>query len=574
MARVRFRATNALTADPIGAEAEDRGSAAEPVASRPASRSRLRLERFAAGVVLVGVFVGLYASYPRVWNKVPVFTSPRQSAGYELSRQWARTGKPVERLPLYESVPNDIALAFTPRDAASRNGEVVPKDFPLVVATFAVAHKVGANVVLLVLPLAGVVALSVLALLAWELTRSRVAVWLAVILLASTTAFWMNSSWIYAPAPLALSAVLLGVYAFVRATRSPSRAWNVLGGVACAVATGLRYDNAAVVGVIWLAFLVADRRAWRRWLIVPAVAALCCLPFLAFNAWLYGSPRTTGYSLAYTLIDRTVHVQGRGLLAANTALLFDQVRLYLFRPEVLVLVVVGVAGMITLVRRERDRAVTALALATIAVTVAIFCYAGTRNVTGATAFTAGSSLLRYLLPGFALLAIFGAAAVARRSTAVQVGAFVVAVVIAGVAMHTNVDAIGGVRENRAAVARSRADADAIIHSTPADAIIITRLYSKVLWPRRQVLSTAFLIHNETAIHLSDDASVYYLHPPTARLVDVIARLVHEGRRVYLYNDGGWMNGVEYTDLVRELAARRVRETGPNAYRVLIPFGAA
>ena len=98
----------------------------------------------------------------------------------------------------------------------------MPKDFPLVVAMFAVAHKINSNIVPFVVPFMGVLALIMFALLAWELTRSRTAVWIAGILFASTTSFWSSSSWIYAPDTAAVCVVLLAVYAFVRASRSRS----------------------------------------------------------------------------------------------------------------------------------------------------------------------------------------------------------------------------------------------------------------------------------------------------------------------------------------------------------------
>jgi hypothetical protein len=535
-------------------------------------RLRIRTERLAVGLALAAVFVGLYASYPRPFRKEPVFTSPRQSVGYELSRQWARTGKPVEPLPLFNKVPKDIAPAFTPRDAASRDGNVVPKDFPLIVAMFAIAHKINSNVVPLVVPLMAVMTLIVFGLLAWELTRSRTAVGIAAILFASTTSFWSSSSWIYAPDTPAVCVVLLAIYAFVRASRSRSLGWDLLGGFACAAAFGFRYDNAVIVGVLWFAFLLADLASWRRHLIVPVVAGLASLPFLIFNNWLYGSPHTTGYGLAYKLIDQTANIKGRGLLGVSTSIFERQVHNYLLRPEVLALIVAGALGIIVILRHQRERAITALGWGTIAITTLIVCYAGTRNLTGANSFTVFSSFLRYLLPSFALLAIFAGAAVAKRSTPVRVIALVLACVIATVAMFTNMFATNGVRQTRHDVRQGELVANAVFNNTPEDAIIITELASKVLWPKRQALSTAFLVKNQQRVTVRQETSVWSLRPTVPRLTDVITRLVREGHHVYLLDDQRWLQPLQFNDLKGRLAAARIKpEVVLHGYVILFRF---
>jgi hypothetical protein len=544
-----------MTTDVIAPEA---GGPPEPAAVEPAPRLLPNnYARIGALVALAAVFAGLYLSYPRPFRHEPVFTSPRQSVGYELARQWAVTGKPNEKLPLYDAVPADIAPAFTPRDAASRGGKVVPKDFPLVVALFAAAHRVNSNLVPLVDPVMGVLTLVIFALLAWELTRSRVAVWLAGILFATTTSFWSSSAWIYAPDTAAVCVVLLAVYAFVRAARSSSRFWYVIAGIACAAAFGFRYDNAVIVGGLWLAFTLARRDLWRRWLIVPAVAALASLPYAAFNAWMYGSPKTTGYALAYRLIDQTVNIKGRGLLGVSSSLFLKQAHIYLLRPEVLLLMLAGLVGLVLALRRRDDRVVVGLAGGTIGVTFAIIAYAGTRNLTGANSFTVSSSFLRYMLPSFALFSIFAAGAVARRSTVMKVTALVVTIAVAGLAMHTNVYANGGVKQTNADVKLRKLQGDAVFDHTPEDAIIITELASKVLWPRRQVLSTAFLVKNDAPVTVADETNVWSLRPNLGRLTDVVVRLAREQRDVYLLDDQNWLRQPEISNLETNLGENHV-----------------
>ena len=358
-------------------------SRSRPPARCPSQLARLRrLERLAVVLALIGVFAGLYASYPRPWRKEPVFTSPRQSVGYELAASVGEDRQAGRDAATVRQGPGRHRPAFTPRDAASRNGQVVPKDFPLVVAMFAAAHKINSNIVPFVVPFMAVLALIVFALLAWELTRSRIAVWMAGILFASTTSFWSSSSWIYAPDTAAVCVVLLAVYAFVRASRSSRLAWDVVGGLACAAAFGFRYDNAVIVSVLWFAFLLADRR--KRHFVVPVVAGSGSIPFLVFNKWLYGSPHTTGYGLAYKLIDQTANIKGRGLLGVSSSIFTRQVDIYLMRPEVLALLVAGARRDVRRPAQSARAVDQGAGLGHGRDHPLIIAYAGTRNLTGAT----------------------------------------------------------------------------------------------------------------------------------------------------------------------------------------------
>jgi hypothetical protein len=387
-----------------------------------------------------------------------------------------------------------------------------------------------------------------------------VACGIAAILFASTTSFWSSSSWIYAPDTPAVAVVLLAIYAFVRSSRSRDRRWDILGGLACAAAFGFRYDNAVIVGIMWTAFLLSDLASWKRRLIVPLVAGFACIPYLLFNAWLYGSPRATGYSLAYKLINQTAHITGRGLFGVSTSLFERQLHIYLLRPEVLALLAVGTIGMFFVMRRQRDRSITALGCGTLAITVAYIAYAGTRNLTGANAFTVSSSFLRYLLPSFALLAIFAAAAVANASRVIKAVAVVVACGIAAVAMHTNIYGTNGVSQTREDVKKGELIANAVVNNTPKNAIIITELASKVLWPKRQTLSTAFLVKNTQPTVVNDETSVWSLRPSVSRLTDVITSLLNEKHPLYLLNDQVWLQPLQQRDLTNRLALAHINIT--------------
>ena len=185
-----------------------------------------------------------------------------------------------------------------------------------------------------------------------------------------------------------------------------------------------------------------------------------------------------------------------------------------------------------------------------------------------------SSFLRYLLPSFALLAIFAGAAIANRPKAVQIFAFGLACVIASVAMFTNVYATNGVKQTRHDVELGRLVASAVFNNTPDDAIVITALASKVLWPKRQTLSTALLVKNRQPVTVRDETSIWSLRPTVPRLADVIARLVREKHHVYLLNDQVWLQPLKFNELLAELADSHIAVTTIlNGYVKLFRFDA-
>jgi hypothetical protein len=180
-----------------------------------------------------------------------------------------------------------------------------------------------------------------------------------------------------------------------------------------------------------------------------------------------------------------------------------------------------------------------------------------------------SSFLRYMLPCFALLAIFAGAAVAKRSRAVQTVALVLACAIASVAMFTNVFATNGVKQTQHDVKVGQSVARAVVTATPDDAIVITQLASKVLWPQRQTLSTAFLVKNRRPVTVKDETKVWSLTPSVARLTDVVTRLAREQHHVYLLDDQAWLDSAELGELTTRLAAADIKVTTVLFGRVLL-----
>jgi len=507
------------------------------------------------------VGLGLFLSSPHRWGERPVFNSPLQNVTYELADRWADTGRPTARLDRFDDLPPDIAPALTPRDAGLRDGEVVPKDHPFPVALFALLHLLGAGLVPLATPLAGAACVVALGALTSTLTGSRLGAAAAVGALVPTTAFWLSASNTVSSDTVGLLALLGTALLLVRAPTSPRAV--LLAGAVAGVAVTARYTNVVLVLALFAAVALARRDARRTLLWALPGLAVLGLAVAAYHAWLYGSPVRTGYGIGLELAARTANPDQAGLLSFRTSALWSHVRLYLLRPEVVVLLVLGGAG---LVRAALDRARPVprwLVLVPLAGVALVLGYYAGRTTWGVQRFEANASFLRYLLPVLALLAVYVGVLVARGGRRLRLGVGVALVVVAALAARTDVAGHGGLEVRRQADRANDALRDDVLAATGPDALILVNRVDKVLWPQRDTLVVSYLVRSRSPQERGL-ASVFDLTPKPRRLSDVIRRLCAAGEEVHLLDDGDWLFPPAQAEIDLLLAARGIRRTEARA----------
>ncbi len=554
------------------------------------------LEWAAVVVALFIVFVGLYRSYPHPWNARPTFVSPRQQVTYELSKQWSESGKPTLTEPLLVELDDDIAAALVPRDGSAYGDEIVPKDFPITVAIYALAHEVGSRFVPLVSPALACVALLCFALTALRVTGSKRATWIATALLASTTAFWISSAALVAGDAAGLAGMMLAIGGLVRiADQQPGTSrrdagtpdrggwWAVVAGLGFAVAIASRYTLVGPVVMILGTFAIRHRGAWRRFALAGAATVIACTPVFVYHNWLYGGPLQTAYGISDKTLKERVRFEGRGLTTINVGRIIDHVRIYLTRPEIAALWIAACVAIALLLLRKAGRAggtLTTLAWATPLVTVPLVLYHGGQGLWGSVAFATNSSFLRYLIPVFALWCLLAAwllDKLAARSAVWRDRAIAIAAVIALLALRTSFTGAGGVEDLRVGVPAQAGQAQVVFDHTPSDALVITRTGSKALWPDRRTLN-ATLLYDGPPI-TDEKILVWDVVPSPERLADVAGRLVTGGHDVFVYDDGpgeGWLTDADIGELRHGLQAFGLdlvdtlpeRETSPLYHVVL------
>lgn len=545
-----------------------------PRAGRHALRGRSR--RNLVGIVLAVVsllaLVGvLYRGYPTTWGEKPIFTSAKHNVNYELSRQWIETGLPSYELASWERLPQDLAIALTPRDAAlAPDGSAVPKEFPAAIALQSLIMLVDERLVPLMAPILAALAVAGVWLLTKELTRSTGAAFVAAAVFASLPALLAVSLRPTAPDLGGVAALLLGTWATVRSdwqrragSKGSAAFWLASAGGLLALAIAFRYTYALYVGMLALVVVV---RFWRAptALLAGVLAGSTVLGLTAFyHSQVYGSPLETGYSLGQDLVTSTVNPSRSWPFGFDMQVFLDHMRLYVFRPEMVWVVAIGSLGMLLFLSRRTAGRGHFIILPALLFSMFILVYQAGRNTYGSTFYATNASFTRYLLGSLALLAVFYGAVFWLLPRWWQLAlVFITAlVVVQGVWVFINER--GGV-ETGDVVTRYVTTRQQILEATDADGLIITRGLDKILWPQRETLTASYLVSNPEPIDLESER-FYDQVPTSAELASIALRLCELNRTVYVFNEGFWLTeGLEV--LEQDLQALGLTATYPSAAR--------
>lgn len=527
----------------------------------PAQGHRRLLVALTAGALLAAVSVALFLAYPDRLGSDPTFMSPHENVRYHLAQQWVRTGRPTYQVPGFERLPGEVAPASTPRDAALLGDRVVPKDFPYALGVVAVLLAIDPRLPLLLSTVSGIGVLLVAGLLAWELSRSRAAVLLAAALVATSTSFYAAIAGLLETGATTALAVLTGTLALCRGRRTatdPRRAarLDMLGGACYGLAVGLHHGVALLIAGLLAAFVLPRFGGHpSRWLALGAGLAGALLPVLAYDAWLFGSPLATGYAVGERFFDEHFGHHTAGLFDLRPALLVHELRLYLARPEVVLLI--AAAGAVVVGGRGRRRhPAHAVGVGLLLGGPAYLTFMGARPLWGMDEFRVNASLLRYGLPLLALVAVLAASTVAgvtsRRWRALVWSGASLTVLLSLAATFLVPEGPLHIRAVTVTAVRMR---HAVLAATPSGAVVLTARGDKLLWPDRSTLTVAYLVRGDG--RAGDGDPIYTAVPSAALVADVLARLVERGEPVYVWNDG-WLNPADPTldQLTRERGLAR------------------
>jgi len=483
----------------------------------------------ALGLLSAVALASYLLAFPRPTDRRPVFSSPRQNVGYVLDQRFSEGHGFTYPLAYADVLPSDIAVALTPRDAASLDGQVVPKDFAGTMLFYAPAFAVWAPLVLFITPVFSVLSGLGLAWLGTVLFSRRVAL-AAFVLWMTYPPMIINGSAIFMSDTVALFFLLLACVGFVNYWRARRLRDLILISLCGGLAILVRYPSAWIVVPLLLSLLVTGRLGWRRTILSAALLAPFVVAIGVFDQLVYGSFLLTGYQIRADIMHRTLDLRDRGFLAVDWTVALSYLRLYLFdmpmqlAPEVLGLVV----GLLML-RRARERTLW-LGLLVSGVLLALFQLP--RPTWGAFTPVVNASLTRYLLPATAVWTVFlaaGLARVGRRTYLPIVSALVILNLV------TAAFGAGGLVQRFDHTAAATQLQARLLSDTPPDALIATRLEDKYLWPERQTLTLTYLIHNTEPVQQGNRYQWAFV-PTGRRFASVARRVVSLGIPLYLLPD--------------------------------------
>lgn len=549
-------------------------------AGRPTARRRsVTVLPSVVVALLLGAFAVVHlASYPDRTSDDPLFNSPHESVRYQLAQRWLDTGVPTYPLALYDRLPADVAPALTPRDAGLLDGEVVPKDFAYAVALTTGLLAVAPWVPALTTTVSAVALLLLTGLLGRQVLGSWRAGVLAAALLGVTTPFWSAASGLVETGATTAALLVAGVLVLVGRRRRvvgadggrPGLGSDALAGALLGLAVGTHYATVLLAAGIALAFSRRrDGGSAPRLAALVGAAGLVLLPVLAFNALVYGSPLTDGYSVGVDFLDESIGENTGGLFTLRPGLLVDHLRTYVLRWEVLLLLGLAAVGFRS-GRRGPSSSIAVLGRACLLGGVPFLVFSGARPLSGVNGFLVNGSLMRYVAPVAALLCVVAAGGVVAlaRWRPLVAGVVAAAAVVGG--MRVIAEGSQGPFDIREQIPADRGRRALALQVVPKEAVVITGRSDKLLWPRRATLSAPYLV--DEPVDEGDDTHVALRSPSPSRLAGVVTSVVEEGFEVFLWNEGRWFNGTRrgaFDDLDARLATagiERVETDLPGLWR--------
>jgi dolichyl-phosphate-mannose-protein mannosyltransferase len=435
---------------------------------------------FAVGLLLVTLWIG--ASFE-------VFRTARENIAWTLTEPGMEE-RGFRRPILYaEAFPEHISRALTPRDGARMGSYLVPREFAGAILVIWILRRVSPFTLLVLGPVASAVS----GVLVGRIGRR---------LFKQPNGHEFQIHWLLFP-PLVMNAlggpsvdtlalaVIIGmILSFLGYLRNGSRRDAMICGILLGLAGFLRYSNFLIA--LPFAVLLWNRRSpVRDWLPALGAALSFAAAILAFNFYAYGGPLTSGYQLGERLIRSSIAFESGSLtdlsLKAVTANLATG---FIGLPMVFVPLAVGcvVAGF-DFMKAEGTRRRQILAIVGPALLVPIFY--GPRVLWGTFEPTLDGSLIRYLLPTFALVTPF-ALLVLRRFAASKKAAYLLfGSLLFGYSL-TSWLAPGGLSDAHDQTKYLEGVRRVVVRHVPKDAIVVTRLLDKAIFPTRQTLTLTYL----------------------------------------------------------------------------------
>lgn len=495
-------------------------------------------------------FVGYIQSYPRDTGDYPAFWSPKENTGYFLATR-IRDGFSYQ-LPHAEVLEPELHEALTLRDAAIQDGRLVPKEFAGTMLLLAAARGTSDTLALYLVPLAFISAAVALFASTRRLFGFQAAL-IAYTLMLTAGVFWMEALNIVSDSIFSLHFFLWGVYFFLRA--SPDHGVRDTAVFSAMMGASIACRYTAVLVVVPFAVALLATRPGVKPLVAAGFAGVALTgPILAYNTLVYGDPLLTGHTVELGLIERTVNPAAYSITDFGLSQSLSFARVYLANPALMLPFYLSLPALIYYMRNRNSPDARRLAIIAIVVFLIVLAFNANRVAVGSNRFLLHASVLRLMLPGFALLLPFTGVFLAKlcdacaRSVpglmrrperrmalnAIFVALTMVLFVVQQVTFAY--DAPGGIRQRMDGIRNLALERDQIVAATEPDALILTRRMDKVLFPHRQTVTVYYLASNPQPVSLERSVIANY-SPPPKRVAEALITFHDSGMPTYVADEG-------------------------------------
>jgi len=490
-------------------------------------------------------FVAYLFALPHPWGGRPITDNPHENVGYVLTERVLDGGGIGIPLRYYGDLPEDVAIALTPRDSSLVDGQAVPQDFAGNLGFHLLIMWIWEPLVRVVSPLLGVVGAFLLVQLFAELrargddaakpswrrprdrTEAAVGMALFVLWLAHPAAF-TNALWTLDSAMPSLVAVLGSTIFFFRYWKAGR--WGDFAGLCLTLAAALtiRYPNAIWALTLGVALLVGKKLTLPRLAVGAGAAVLALGGIMAFNAATYGDPFTTGYHLTNDLVTRTVNFENTSLFRPKPIVFLGHLFWYaIAMPVILLLPLIGLGAAL---RKLGARPLPGATVALVAGSALYLAYHAGTPTWGWAGPAMTASFIRYTLPAMAI----GLALLAGRLGSVPRKFKATVAAICAVSVGLAVLGPSGLWSRARIINDQAAALELALDETEPEALILARIEDRFLWPDRQTLTLTLTTNNAEPIRrLGRNANVWRILPEAQRFAEVVAAIRQQDIPLYL-----------------------------------------
>jgi hypothetical protein len=356
----------------------------------------------------------------------------------------------------------------------------------------------------------------------------------------------------------ALTFLLLFVLVFMRYWREPTIDRAGLMGACFAASVAFRYPNVLLALPFCMALVAGRRVVLKHALVAGAAAVPFAAAVLLFNQLVYGDPMTTGFHLGKELIDETVNFSKESFFKRRPEVLWRYLKMYALVPVVALPVAASLGSAALVAFRKDGRGDTRmLAFVSLGLFAILLAYYGQQDAWGYASAQLNASVLRYLLPGFALLMVFGAGVLAQMAQRWGWGLYLVPAAFVAVTVWQVQTAPGGVGEVQSVIDRSAEVQRQVVAATEPDAVIASRIMDKVLFPQRQTMTLTFAMQNEEPLDKGNSETWEFVAPP-GRFAAIAVQMDARGIPFYLLRDAHLGDIQQYQDALMFAGYQLVR----------------